>query len=60
MSIQSEIDRLSNAKSGLKTAIESGGVSVGANVKLDAYPALVAAITEQINARLDAINGEVV
>lgn len=59
MSVQSEIERLNMAKGGLKSAIENGGVSVGANVKLDAYPDLVNAITEQICTQLDTINGEV-
>ena len=44
MSINSEIERLQNAKSALKTAIEGKGVSVPASTKLDAYPALVDSI----------------
>ena len=60
MSIKTEIARINNAKAGLKTAIENSGVTVGADVKIDGYPTLVASITEQINTRLDEINGEVV
>lgn len=44
MSIASEITRLQNAKSALKTAIEGKGVSVPASTKLDGYPALVDSI----------------
>ena len=60
MSIQSEINRLNAAKAELKTSIENGGVTVSLNAKIDAYPALVDAITEQIKDKVDAINGEVV
>ena len=37
MTIASEIQRLQAAKSCIKAAIESKGVSVGSNVKLDCY-----------------------
>ena len=60
MSIQSEINRLNAAKAELKTSIENGGVTVSLNAKIDAYPALVDAITEQIKDKVDVINGEVV
>lgn len=60
MSVQSEIDRLTVTKANLKTSIENGGVTVDVSAHIDAYPALVDAITEQFNASLDAINGEVV
>lgn len=60
MSVQSEINRLNSAKAELRTAIENGGVTVQLNAKIDAYPALVDAITEQIGAQLDIINGEVI
>ena len=60
MSIQSEINRLNAAKAELKTSIENGGVTVSLNAKIDAYPALVDAITQQIKDKVDAINGEVV
>lgn len=60
MSVQSEIARLNNAKAELKTAIENGGVTVEVSAKIDAYPALVDAITEQFGAELDIINGEVI
>lgn len=60
MSIQSEINRLNAAKAELKTSIENGGVTVSLNAKIDAYPALVDAITQQVKDKVDAINGEVV
>ena len=47
MSIATEITRLSNAKSALKTSIENKGVSVPSNTKLDGYPALVDQIVAQ-------------
>lgn len=46
MSANSEIQRLQNAKSALKTAIEGKGVSVPASTKLDGYPALVDSIEQ--------------
>jgi len=46
MSIASEIERLQNAKSALKTAIEGKGVSVPASTKLDGYSALVNSIEQ--------------
>lgn len=60
MSVQTEIDRLNAAKAELKTAIENGGVMVEVSAKIDACPALVDAITEQIANSIDEINGEVV
>lgn len=60
MSIQSEVNRLNTAKTGLKTAIENGGVSVSSSAKIDTYPSLVDTMTEQIKNQLDSINGEVV
>lgn len=44
MSVNSEIERLQNAKSALKTAIEGKGVSVPSNTKLDGYADLVDSI----------------
>ena len=44
MSIADQITRLSNAKAAIKTSIENKGVTVGDNVKLDAYPALIDSI----------------
>lgn len=41
MSIQSEITRISSAKSDIADAIEQKGVTVPANTKLDGYAALV-------------------
>lgn len=46
MSVASEITRLQNAKADLKTAIEGKGVTVSADAKLDAYPALVESIQQ--------------
>ena len=45
MSIASEIERLQNAKSALKTAIEGKGVTVPSATKLDGYSALVDSIS---------------
>ena len=44
MSIADQITRLSNAKAAIKTSIENKGVTVGDDVKLDAYPALIDSI----------------
>ena len=44
MSVNSEIERLQNAKSALKTTIEGKGVTVPSNAKLEDYPALVNSI----------------
>ena len=44
MSVQSEITRLQNAKTALKTAIEGKSVTVPSSAKLDAYPALINSI----------------
>lgn len=41
MSIENEIIRLQNAKASIKTAIEGKGVTVGDDVKLDGYAALI-------------------
>ena len=46
MSVTSEITRLQKAKASLKTAIEGKGVTVSADAKLDAYPALVESIQQ--------------
>lgn len=50
MSIQSEIDRLSGAKSDLASAIEEGGVSVPAETHIDGYAGLVRQVRTQIPA----------
>lgn len=60
MSVQTEIDRLTVTKANLKTSIENGGITVDVSAHIDAYPALVDAITQQFNEKLDEINGEVV
>lgn len=44
MSIADQITRLSNAKAAIKTSIENKGVTIGDDVKLDAYPALIDSI----------------
>ena len=44
MSIADQITRLSNAKAAIKTSIKNKGVTVGDDVKLDAYPALIDSI----------------
>ena len=44
MSIESELTRLQNAKSSLKSSIEAKGVTVASDATLDAYPALVDSI----------------
>ena len=44
MSIADQITRLSNAKAAIKTSIENKGVTVGDDVKLDGYPALIDSI----------------
>ena len=41
MSIQTELNRLQNAKSSLKNAIQNKGVSVPSATTLDGYAALV-------------------
>ncbi len=45
MSIQSQINRLQNAKTALKTAIEGKGVTVPSSTKLDGYADLVDSIS---------------
>ena len=44
MSIADQITRLSNAKAAIKTSIENKGITVGNDVKLDGYPALIDSI----------------
>lgn len=41
MSIQSEITRISGAKSDIADAIEAKGVSVSSSIKIDGYAALI-------------------
>lgn len=45
MSVVDQITRLSNAKAAIKTSIENKGVTVGDDVKLDGYPALIDSIS---------------
>lgn len=56
MSVTSEITRLQNAKADLKTAIESKGVTVPSDTKLDGYADLVDSI-EQGGVVMMMING---
>ena len=44
MSIQTELTRITNAKSAIKTAIEGKGVTVSDSAKLDAFAALIDSI----------------
>ena len=44
MSVQTQIDRLKNAKLSIKTAIEDKGVSVSSATKLDEMGALISGI----------------
>ena len=46
MSVQTELTRISGAKTDLKAAIQSKGVAVAESARIDAYPALVQAITQ--------------
>ena len=46
MSIQTEIERLENAKSALKTSITNKGVTVDEGKKINEYSALVDSIVE--------------
>lgn len=57
MSIRSEIDRISVAKSAIKSAIEESGVAVPDGTKLDGYPALTSGILGQFSDELDTIIG---
>lgn len=45
MSIQAELNRLTQAKSDIKAAIEAKGVPVSDGAKLEEYPAAIARIT---------------
>lgn len=49
MSIANEITRLTNAKAGIKTALEGKGVTVPANAKLDTYGNLVNSIESGVD-----------
>lgn len=46
MGVQTELTRISGAKTDLKAAIQSKGVAVAESARIDAYPALVQAITQ--------------
>jgi hypothetical protein len=45
MTIADQITRLNNAKAAIKQSIENKGVTVGEDVKLDKYPALIDSIS---------------
>ena len=47
MSIQSEIERINNAKEGIAAAIASKGVTVGEGTSIDDFPALVRSIPQE-------------
>ena len=47
MSIQSQIDRINNAKSSLKSAISSKGVAVPESASIDDLPSLVRSIPQE-------------
>jgi hypothetical protein len=47
MSIQSEIDRINNAKTSIKSAISSKGVSVPSDASIEDLPALVRSIPQE-------------
>lgn len=49
MSVQSEIERLEAAKSGLRTAIERKGVEVSESASIDQYADLVLAISSGVS-----------
>ena len=49
MSIQSEIERLESAKSGLKSAIESKGIDVPESATIDSYANMVKAISSGVS-----------
>ena len=60
MSIQSEIDRLHGAKNTIAAALQTMGEAPPAGTTLDQYADRMAALVDNINDLLDAINGEVV
>ena len=51
MSVQTELTRISGAKTGLKAAIQSKGVAVAESARIDAYPALVQAIAPSLQSK---------
>lgn len=48
MGVQTELTRISGAKTDLKAAIQGKGVVVTESARIDAYPALVQAITQGV------------
>ena len=44
MSVATEIQRIENAKAGIKAALEEKGVTVPSSTKIDGYPSLVESI----------------
>ena len=48
MGVQTELTRISGAKTDLKAAIRGKGVAVAESARIDAYPALVQAITQGV------------
>ena len=51
MSVQSEIDRLENAKAAIKTAVEGKGVTVPSTTKLDEMAPLIESITPTLQSK---------
>ena len=51
MSVQSEIDRLENAKAAIKTAVEGKGVTVPSATKLDEMAPLIESITPTLQSK---------
>ena len=61
MSIANEITRLTNAKAGIKTALEGKGVTVPADAKLDTYGSLVNSIESGVDTSdANAVAGDIV
>lgn len=61
MSIANEITRLTNAKTGIKTALEGKGVTVPADAKIDTYGNLVEGIEVGVDTSdADAVAGDIV
>lgn len=58
MSVQSEINRLNQAKNSLKTAIESKGVAVPTEATLDTYSTLVEQISSGVNVQSDYVQND--
>ena len=51
MGVQTELTRISGAKTDLKAAIQGKGVAVAESARIDAYPALVQAIAPSLQSK---------